>query len=80
MDHKWAIITKWCLSNQVDFKTPPIKSVADFLNRKLQPSIIDNYMSAIADKLGNSPINVSKDENPLLEPLPGVAPHDKGSL
>ena len=42
--------------------------VADFLmylfqNRKLQPSTIDGYRSAIADKLGNSPLNISKDEN-----------------
>ena len=47
---------------------PPIKSVADFLmylfqDRKLQPSTIDGYRSAIADRLGNSPINISKDEN-----------------
>ena len=39
---KWAIFTKWCLSNQVDFRTPPIKSVADFLmylfqDRKCSP-------------------------------------------
>ena len=34
-----------------------------FQDRKLQPRIIDGYRSAIADKLGNSPINVSKDEN-----------------
>ena len=27
---KGAIFTKWCLSNQVDFRAPPIKSVADF--------------------------------------------------
>ena len=65
---KWTIFTKWCLSNQVDFRAPPVKSIADFLlypfrNRKLQPSTIDGYRSAIADKLGNSPINVSKDEN-----------------
>ena len=45
---------------------PPIKSAADFLmylfqDRKLQPSTIDGYRSAIADKLENSPINVSKD-------------------
>ena len=43
-------------------------SIANFLlylfqDRKLQPSTIDGYRSAIADKLGNSPINVSKDEN-----------------
>ena len=58
---KWTIFTKWCLSNPVDIRAPPVKSVADFLmylfqDRKLQPS-------AIADKLGNSPINISGDEN-----------------
>ena len=65
---KWAIFTKWCCSNQVDFRAPPVKSVADFLmylfqDRKLQPCTIDGYRSAIADKLGNSPIYISKDEN-----------------
>ena len=64
MDH----FTKWCLSNQVDFRAPPLKAIADFLlhlfqEKKLQPSTIDGYRSAIADKLGNSTINVSKDEN-----------------
>ena len=34
-----------------------------FQDRKLQPSTIDGYRSAIADKLGNGPINISKDEN-----------------
>ena len=64
-----TIFTKWCLSNQVDFRAPPVKSVADFnmylfQNRKLQPSTIDGYRSTIADKLGkNSPININKDEN-----------------
>ena len=28
---KWAIFTKWCVTNQVDFRAPPVKSVADFL-------------------------------------------------
>ena len=65
---KWTIFTKWCVTNQVDFRAPPVKSVADFLmylfqDRKLQPSTIDGYRSAIADKLGNSPFNISKDEN-----------------
>ena len=65
---KWAIFTKWCITNQVDFRAPPVKSVADFLmylfeERKLQPSTIDGYRSAIADKLGNSTLNISKDEN-----------------
>ena len=45
-----------------------MKSVADFLmylfeERKLQPSTIDGYRSAIADKLGSSTLNISKDEN-----------------
>ena len=65
---KWTIFTKWCLSNQVDVRAPPLKAIADFLLylfqvRKLQPGTIDGYRSAIADKLGNVPINVSKDEN-----------------
>ena len=65
---KWTIFTKWCLSNQVDFRAPPLKAIADFLlhlfqEKKLQPSTIDGYRSAIADKLGNSTINVGKDEN-----------------
>ena len=65
---KWAIFTKWCITNQVDFRASPVKSVADFLmylfeDRKLQPSTIDGYRSAIADKLGNSTLNISKDEN-----------------
>ena len=64
---KWTIFTNWCLSNQVDFRAPPLKAIADFLlhlfqDKKLQPSTIDGYRSAIADKLGNSTINVSKDE------------------
>ena len=65
---KWTIFTKWCITNKVDFRAPPINSVADFLmylfeDRKLQPSTIDGYRSAIADKLGNPSLNISKDEN-----------------
>ena len=64
---KWTIFTKWCLSNQVDFRAPPLKAIADFLlflfhDRNLQPGTIDGYRSAIADKLGNSPTNISTDE------------------
>ena len=65
---KCTIFTKWYLNNQVDFRAPPLKAIADFLlhlfqDRKLQPGTIDGYRSAIADKLGNSTINVSKYEN-----------------
>ena len=64
----WTIFTKWCLGSQVDFRAPPVKAIADFLlylfrDRKLQPGTIDGYRSAIADKLGNFPINVNNDEN-----------------
>ena len=65
---KWTLFTKWYVTNQVDFRAPPVKSVADFLlylfeDRKLQPSTIYGYRSAIADKLGNFPFNISTDEN-----------------
>ena len=65
---QWTIFKKWCVSNQVDFGSPPIKSVADFLmylfeDKKLQPSTIDGYRSAIADKLGDTIVNISKDDN-----------------
>ena len=52
----------------MDFRAPRVKLLADFLLylfqvTKLQPSTIDGYRSVIADKLGNMPISVSKDEN-----------------
>ena len=28
---KWTTFAKWCITNQVDLRSPPIKSVADFL-------------------------------------------------
>ena len=66
---KQTIFTKWCLSNQVDFRAPPLKAIADFLlhlfqDRKLPPGTIDGYRSAIGDKLGNSSINVSTSHLP----------------
>ena len=65
---KWTLFTKWCYTNQVDFRSPPVKSVADFLmylfeEKKLQPTTIDGYRSAIADKLGDTTLNISKDHN-----------------
>ena len=65
---KWTLFTKWCITHQVDLRSPPIKSVADFLlylfeDKKLQHSTIDGYRSAIADKLGNTTVNISKDDN-----------------
>ena len=68
MKQSGPFFTKWCLSNQVDFRAPPLKAIAAFLlylfqDRNLQPGTIDGYKSAIADKLGNYPTNISIDEN-----------------
>ena len=59
---------RWCETSQMDFRNPSIKQIADFLlhlfqEKNLQPSTIDGYRSAIADKLGNTSVNVGKDEN-----------------
>ena len=59
---------RWCETSQVDFRNPSIKQIADFLlhlfqEKNLQPSTIDGYRSAIADKLGNTSVNIGKDEN-----------------
>ena len=65
---KWAIFVKWCDSNQVDFGSPSVNQIADFLlylfkERKLQPSTIEGYRTAIADMVDNQKLNISKDEN-----------------
>ena len=65
---KWAIFVKWCESNQVDFRSPSLKQVADFLlylfkERHLQRSTIEGYRTAIADMIGNDKIQFGKDEN-----------------
>ena len=65
---KWAIFVKWCDSRKVDFRSPSVNQIADFLlylfkERKLQPSTIDGYRTAIADMVGNHEVNISKDEN-----------------
>ena len=65
---KWAIFVKWCEPNQVDFRSPSLKQVADFLlylfkERHLQPSTIEGYRTAIADMIGNNTVQFGKDEN-----------------
>ena len=42
---KWAIFVKWCESHEVDFRSPSVNQIADFLlhlfkERNLQPSTI----------------------------------------
>ena len=65
---KWAIFVKWCKTHMVDFRSPSVTQIADFLlylfsEKNLQPSTIDEYRTAIADMLGNDSLNISKDEN-----------------
>ena len=65
---KWAVFVKWCDAHKVDFRSPSVNQIADFLfylfkERKLQPSTIDGYRTAIADMVGNQGVNISKDEN-----------------
>ena len=52
----------------MDFRSPSVNQIADFLlylfkERNLQPSTIEGYRTAIADMVGNDPLNISKDEN-----------------
>ena len=65
---KWAIFVKWCDSHEVDFRSPSISQIADFLlylfkERSLQPSTIEGYRTAIADMVDNDRLAISKDEN-----------------
>ena len=68
---KWAVFTKWCITYKVDFRSPPVKSVTDFLlylfqDRRVQPSTIDGYRSAIA---GYRSVTVSVDtQDPPTDP------------
>ena len=65
---KWTIFVKWCESHEMDFRSPSVNQIAEFLlhlfkGRNLQPSTIEGYRTAIADMVGNSELNISKDEN-----------------
>ena len=65
---KWAIFIKWCESDKVDFRSPSVNQIAEFLlylfkERNLKPSTIDGYRTAIADMIGNDTLNISSDEN-----------------
>ena len=67
-ESKWSVFVRWCEENKVDFRSLSIKQIADFLlflfqRRHLQPSTIEGCRTAIANKVGNDHINISKDEN-----------------
>ena len=63
---KWTIFTKWCVTNQVDFRaSPPVKSVADFLMYLLRTGSYSPAPLMVTGQplLGNSAFNISKAEN-----------------
>ena len=67
-ESKWSVFVRWCEEHKVDFRSPSIKQIADFLlylfqEKHLQPSTIDGYRTAISDKIGNGQVNIGKDEN-----------------
>ena len=67
-ESKWAVFVRWCEEHKVDFGSPSIKQIADFLlflfqEKHLLPSTIDGYRTAISDKIGNGQVNIGKDEN-----------------
>ena len=69
-----GLVIKWCDSNEVDFWSPSVNQIADFLlhlfkESKLQPSTIEGYRTAIADMVGNNKLNISKDENLFVRPF-----------
>ena len=67
-ESKWSVFVRWCEEHKVDFRSPSIKQISDFLlylfqEKHLQPSTIDGYRTAISDKIGNGQVNIGKDEN-----------------
>ena len=86
-ESKWSVFVKWCELNQVDVRSPSISLTADFLlhlfqEKHLQPSTIDSYRMAIADKIENNRVNISKDENItcLLERLRRARPKGRRGI
>ena len=65
---KWTHFVQWCQTSEVDFSSPSIHQIADFLmyliqERNLQPGKLDSFKIAIADMVEKSSLNISKDEN-----------------
>ena len=67
-ESKFEFETENKIFHEYQPRSPSIRQIADFLlylfqEKLLQPSTIDGYRTAIADKVGNTRINISKDEN-----------------
>ena len=49
---KWAVFVRWCKAHQVDFHSPSVEQIADFLlhlfqDKKLQPSTVEPRLSGL---------------------------------
>ena len=59
--NQWAVFVQWCKLNKVDFRSPPVTPIADFLlhpfkDGKLQPSTFVGYRTVFADMVGQNTI------------------------
>lgn len=66
-DAKWQVFTRWASEHDVDPMSPSMSQIADFMlflfeDKKLQPSTIQGYRTALADRLDASAnLNVGSD-------------------
>ena len=77
---KWAVFQRWCSDEQVDFRAPSIKDICNFMcflfnEKNRRPSTIEGYRTAIADTLGNTPVDISN--NPEIARLIASFHRDK---
>ena len=77
---KWAVFQRWCAHEQVDFRAPSIKDICNFMcflfkEKNRRPSTIEGYRTAIADTLGNTPLDISN--NPEIARLIASFHRDK---
>ena len=61
---KWSVFERWCIEQQVDFRSPSIKHICEFMcflfnEKDRRPSTIEGYRTAIAETLGNVPLDIS---------------------
>ena len=84
---RWALYGNWCNENKVDISNPSVPQVANFLHylfeiKKLKPTTISGYRSAIADGLGSKGDDISKsrDLNRLLASFERDRPRTNRSI
>ena len=65
---KWVVFVQGYKSNEVDFRSPSVTPIVDFLvhsfkGGKLQPSVFESYRTSFGDMAGHNRLHISKDEN-----------------